>query len=152
MAETIVDGTQFNAQNVRYSAPKANAAGGKSVNILNSSTNSGLRIATPLMLTWGATEFEGNGKFEMSLQFPRGEYANADTDAFLRNMQALEAKVKAAHSSLWSHLHTSTHVSTRQHMSAHVSIRQHTSKHVSTRQHTRLSHHSLASAQVISSI
>ena len=95
MAETIVDGTQFNAQNVRYSAPKANAAGGKSVNILNSSTNSGLRIATPLMLTWGATEFEGNGKFEMSLQFPRGEYANADTDAFLRNMQSLEAKVKA---------------------------------------------------------
>jgi len=95
MAETIVDGTQFNAQNVRYSAPKANASGGKSVNILNTSTNSGLRIATPLMLTWGASEFEGNGKFEMSLQFPRGEYANADTDAFLRNMQILEAKVKA---------------------------------------------------------
>jgi len=95
MAETIVDGTQFSAQNIRYSAPKANAAGGKSVNILNSSTNSGLRIATPLMLTWGASEFEGNGKFEMSLQFPRGEYATADTDAFLRNMQGLESKVKA---------------------------------------------------------
>jgi hypothetical protein len=95
MAETIVDGTQFNAQNVRYSAPKANAAGGKSVNILNSSTNSGLRIATPLMLTWGASEFEGNGRFEMSLQFPRGEYDNADTAAFLRNMQGLESKIKA---------------------------------------------------------
>ena len=95
MAETIVDGTQFNAQNIRYSAPKANASGGKSVNILNTQTNSGLRIATPLMLTWGASEFEGNGKFEMSLQFPRGEYANADTDAFLRNMQALEAKIRA---------------------------------------------------------
>ena len=95
MAETIVDGTQFSAQNIRYSAPKANASGGKSVNILNSTTNSGVRIATPLMLTWGATEFEGNGKFEMSLQFPRGEYANADTDAFLRNMQALEAKIKS---------------------------------------------------------
>lgn len=95
MAETIVDGTQFSAQNIRYSAPKANAAGGKSVNILNSSTNSGLRLATPLMLTWGASEFEGNGKFEMSLQFPRGEYDNADTAAFLRNMQGLEAKIKA---------------------------------------------------------
>lgn len=95
MAETIVDGTQFNAQNIRYSAPKANAAGGKSVNILNSSTNSGLRLSTPLMLTWGASEFEGNGKFEMSLQFPRGEYDNADTAAFLRNMQGLEAKIKA---------------------------------------------------------
>ena len=95
MAETIVDGTQFSAQNIRYSAPKANASGGKSVNILNSTTNSGVRIATPLMLTWGASEFEGNGKFEMSLQFPRGEYANADTDAFLRNMQGLEAKIKS---------------------------------------------------------
>jgi len=95
MAETIVDGTQFSAQNIRYSVPKANTSGGKSVNILNNSTNSGLRIATPLMLTWGASEYEGNGKFEMSLQFPRGEYANADTDAFLRNMQTLEAKIKA---------------------------------------------------------
>jgi len=95
MAETIVDGTQFNAQNVRYSAPKANASGGKSVNILNNQTNSGLRISTPLMLTWGAQEFEGNGRFEMSLQFPKGEYANADTDAFLRNIQEFEAKIKA---------------------------------------------------------
>jgi hypothetical protein len=95
MAETIVDGTQFSAQNIRYSAPKANASGGKSVNILNTQTNSGLRVATPLMLTWGASEFEGNGKFEMSLQFPRGEYATTDTDAFLRNMQGLEAKIKS---------------------------------------------------------
>jgi hypothetical protein len=47
------------------------------------------------MLTWGAQEFEGNGRFEMSLQFPRGEYANADTDAFLRNIQEFEAKIKA---------------------------------------------------------
>jgi len=95
MADTIIDGTQFNAKNIRYSAPKANAAGGKSVNILNTQTNSGLRIATPLMLTWGATEFEGNGRFEMSLQFPKGEYASEDTDAFLRNMVDLEAKIKA---------------------------------------------------------
>jgi len=95
MADTIIDGTQFNAKNIRYSAPKANAAGGKSVNILNTQTNSGLRIATPLMLTWGATEFEGNGRFEMSLQFPKGEYSSEDTDAFLGNMVDLEAKIKA---------------------------------------------------------
>jgi hypothetical protein len=95
MAETIVDGTQFNVKNVRYSAPKANASGGKSVNILNTQTNSGIRISTPLMLTWGATEFEGNGRFEMSLQFPKGEYANEDTDMFLKNMVDFEAKIKA---------------------------------------------------------
>jgi hypothetical protein len=62
MADTIVDGTTFNSQNIRYSAPKANASGGKSINILNNTTKGGLRIATPLMLTWGASDFEGNGK------------------------------------------------------------------------------------------
>jgi hypothetical protein len=95
MAETIVDGTLFNARNIQYSAIKANASGGKSINILNTTTMSGLRISTPLMLTWGASEFEGNGKFEMSLQFPKGEYATDDCDSFLRNMQAFEAKIRA---------------------------------------------------------
>ena len=100
MADTIVDGTQFNAQNIKFSVPKANASGGKSVNILNKSTNSGLRLSTPLMLTWGASDFVdektglGNGKFEMALQFPTDEYKNADTDAFLQNLQAFEKKVK----------------------------------------------------------
>jgi hypothetical protein len=95
MAETIVDGTLFNVENIRYSSPKVNASGGKSVNILNTATNSGLRISTPLMLTWGASDFEGNGKFEMSLQFPKGDYANDDCDAFLKNMIDLENKIKA---------------------------------------------------------
>jgi hypothetical protein len=95
MAETIVDGAKFSAKNVRYSAPKANASGGKSVSILNTQTNTGLRIASPLMLTWGASDFEGNQRFEMSLQFPKGEYATEDTDAFLRNMVEFEAKIKA---------------------------------------------------------
>jgi hypothetical protein len=95
MAETIVDGAKFSAKNVRYSAPKANASGGKSVSILNTQTNTGLRIASPLMLTWGANDFEGNQRFEMSLQFPKGEYATEDTDAFLRNMVEFEAKIKA---------------------------------------------------------
>jgi hypothetical protein len=47
------------------------------------------------MLTWGANDFEGNQRFEMSLQFPKGEYATEDTDAFLRNMVEFEAKIKA---------------------------------------------------------
>ena len=100
MAETIVDGTLLNAQNIKFSAPKANASGGKSVNILNKMTNSGLRLSTPLMLTWGASDFvdektgKGNGRYEMGLQFPSDEYKNADTDAFLKNMQEFEKKIK----------------------------------------------------------
>jgi hypothetical protein len=94
MADTIVDATLFNAREIRYSAPKANASGGKSINILNKSTNTGIRLSTPLMLTWGATDFEGNKKFEMSLQFPSEDYKTDDTTAFLKNMQTFEAKIK----------------------------------------------------------
>ena len=100
MADTIVDGTMFNAQNIRYSSPKANASGGKSVNILNKDTKSGLRLACPLMLTWGASDFvdpatgKGNGKYELSLQFPSSEYMTEDSAEFLKNMIVFETKIK----------------------------------------------------------
>ena len=86
MADTIVDGTLFNSQNIRFTAPKANPSGGKSVNIISTTTKSCVKIITPLMLTWGASDFEGNGRFEMGLQFPIDEYKNDDTTAFLQNM------------------------------------------------------------------
>lgn len=100
MAETIIDGTQFNVENIRYSAPKANAQAGKSVNILNKTTNSGLRLSTPLMLTWGASDFvdpntgKGNGKYELSLQFPSEDYKTEDATAFMERMIAFENKIK----------------------------------------------------------
>ena len=100
MADTIIDGTLFNVNNIMYTTPKANEKGGKSLNLLNKTTKTGLRISTPLMLTWGASEYvdpegKGNGKYEMSLQFPQEEYSNADCDNFLKNMIALENKIKA---------------------------------------------------------
>ena len=101
MADTIIDGTLFNADNIKYSAPKANPSGGKSINIINKMTSSGVRLATPTLLTWGASDFvddsgKGNGKFEMSLQFPNdADDKTADTDAFLANLIRLENKVKA---------------------------------------------------------
>lgn len=95
MAETIIDGTLFNVENIRYSSPKVNPSGGKSVNILSSDTKSGLRISTPLMLTWGASDFEGNLRYEMALQFPNGEYSTEDTTLFLTKMKAFEGKIKA---------------------------------------------------------
>jgi hypothetical protein len=100
MSDTIVDATLLNVNNIKYSSPKANASGGKSINILNKQTNSGLRLSTPLMLTWGASDFtdpntgKGNGKFEMSLQFPSEDYKTEDASLFLKNMQDLEKKIK----------------------------------------------------------
>ena len=101
MADTIIDGTRFNPEIIRYSAPKSGGSGGKSVNIMNKQAKCGLRISTPLMLTWGASDYvdektgEGNGKYELALQFPSDEYKNADTNAFLENIQEFEKKVKA---------------------------------------------------------
>ena len=100
MAETIIDGTQLNVNNLMYTAPKATAQGAKCINILNKATKSGLRISTPLMLTWGASDFVddkgvSNGRYDMSLQFPGEEYKTEDTTSFLNNMLALENKIKA---------------------------------------------------------
>jgi hypothetical protein len=101
MAERIVDGAQFNSENIMYTAPKASAQGGKSVNILNKTTKTTLTLSTPLMLTWGASDFKkegeevGNGRFELSLQFPNEEYKTSDTEAFLKNLKAFEDKIKA---------------------------------------------------------
>ena len=82
-----------------YTSVKANDKGGKSLTILNKSTKTGLRLSTPLMLTWGASEFidekgVGNGKYEMSLQFPQEEYSTEDCRLFLQNMKLLEEKIK----------------------------------------------------------
>jgi hypothetical protein len=101
MADTIIDGTLLNVNNVKYSAPKANPSGGKSINILNKASNTGLRISTPLMLTWGAADFvddsgKGHGKFELPLQFPNDpEDKTEETNAFLEKMMELESKIKA---------------------------------------------------------
>jgi hypothetical protein len=70
------------------------------VNLYNKNVRESLTISTPLILTWGAQEgkdTQGNmtGKWTMSLQFPNSEYSNADADAFLKSIRALEAKVKA---------------------------------------------------------
>jgi len=101
MSERIIDGTLFNANDIMYTTPKASPQGAKSVNILNKKTKTSLTLSTPLMLTWGASEFvdqatgQGDGKFSLSLQFPSKEYENEDTIAFLKNIKALEDKIKA---------------------------------------------------------
>ena len=96
----ILDGTNIDLSVISYSKPKAHASGGKVVNVYNKTDMKSLSIQTPLMLTWGAQEGkdqQGNmtGKYTMSLQFPTEDYSNADLNAFLENMRAFVAKVKA---------------------------------------------------------
>jgi len=100
MATAIIDGTNIDTSVFSYSAPKANPSGGKVVNLYNKHFKESLTLSTPLMLTWGAQEGmdqakNPTGKFTMSLQFPSADYSNADAEAFLSSMRAVESKIKA---------------------------------------------------------
>jgi len=100
MSSAIIDGTNIDTTVFSYSAPKANPSGGKVVNLYNKHFKESLTLSTPLMLTWGAQEGQDQaknptGKFTMSLQFPSSDYSNADAEAFLKSMRALESKIKA---------------------------------------------------------
>jgi hypothetical protein len=93
---TIVDGTTlFNTDHIKYPPMKVLTNGGKIMNVRNSKTNNALRFSTPLMLTWGASDYEGNEKFELSLQFPNTDNQTEATSNFLRNMTAFENQIKA---------------------------------------------------------
>lgn len=97
---TIVSAADFEpSSTVGYAKPKTNKSGGKSVNITNTNTKQALYLSTPLILTWGATEFvdehTGRKSYTMSLQFPRDDYKNEQTDQFLQVMKEFEAMVKA---------------------------------------------------------
>jgi len=100
MAERIIDGTQFKTDQIIFCAPKATPQGAKSINLISKATKTSLTLSTPLLLTWGASDYKaegeekGNGKFDMSLQFPSDEYKTEDSEAFLRNLQALENTIK----------------------------------------------------------
>ncbi len=98
-SKTILSGVDFiPSSDIKYSKPKVDARGGKSIGILNAVCNTATYISTPLMLTWGINEFvddkTGRVSYDMALQFPNEEYAKADTTKFLKNMIILENKIK----------------------------------------------------------
>ena len=99
MSNAIIDGTKIDTSVFSYSAPKANPSGGKVVNLYNKHFKESLTLTTPLMLTWGAQEGmdqarNPTGKYTMSLQYPNGDYASPETDAFLASMRNLESKIR----------------------------------------------------------
>lgn len=97
--QQILSGIDFDpATDFTFTKAKINANGRKQVGILNSKSKKGVYIATPLMLTWGINEYvddkTGTKSYDMALQFPNDEYNNPDCVSFLRNMQALEQRIK----------------------------------------------------------
>lgn len=83
---------------INLGTPKVNASGGKNIPIFNKIARNGLKVETPMMLTWGINEnqFDGSDKksYDMSLQFPSAEYLREDTSAFLENMKKMNDYIK----------------------------------------------------------
>jgi len=95
----VIPGASFNpASNMKYTKPKVNSVGGRSVGIVNSKTSSVLNLSSPLMLTWGVQSFtddkSGKVSYDLALQFPNEGFETPATKKFLENMTAFEKKIK----------------------------------------------------------
>lgn len=96
----IVNVRNYNpSTDIAYAKPKINSVGGKNVSIINSKVKKATYLSTPLMLTWGLSEFvddkTGKRSYDLSLQFPNSEYPDPEGEMFLEKLKEFEAKVKA---------------------------------------------------------
>ena len=105
----IIEYPDWDVNQVKYMPPKLNDKGGKAITVVSTQTNRGLAVSTPLMITWGITDFcdeQGNsdGKFNLSLSFPNDEYKSPETDEYLQKLKDFEKKVirdAVSNSELW---------------------------------------------------
>lgn len=98
-SEMVIPGASFNpASDMKYTKPKVNSVGGRSVGIVNSKTSTVLNLSSPLMLTWGVQSFtddkSGKVSYDLALQFPNEGFETPATKKFLDNMSAFEKKIK----------------------------------------------------------
>ena len=95
----VIPGASFNpSSDMKYTKPKVNSVGGRSVGIVNSKTSTVLNLSSPLMLTWGVQSFtddkSGKVSYDLALQFPNEGFDTPATRKFLENMSAFEKKIK----------------------------------------------------------
>ena len=109
-SQVVLSVAEWNPTAIKYTAPKLNKQGGKAINIISTQRNRALHISTPLMMTWGISDFvnestgESDGKYSMTLNFPNPEYANATTNAFLQKFKDFENQIlddAVKNSELW---------------------------------------------------
>ena len=98
-SDMVIPGASFNpATDMKYSKPKVNSLGGRSVGIVNAKTSTVLNLSSPLMLTWGVQSFtddkSGKVSYDLALQFPSDGYETPAAKKFLANMMAFEKKIK----------------------------------------------------------
>ena len=95
----VIPGASFNSvSDMKYTKPKVNSVGGRSVGIVNSKTSTVLNLSSPLMLTWGVQSFtddkSGKVSYDLALQFPNEGFETPATKKFLENMSSFEKKIK----------------------------------------------------------
>jgi hypothetical protein len=98
-SEMVIAGASFNPlTDMKYTKPKVNSVGGRSVGIVNSKTSTVLNLSSPLMLTWGVQDFTddktGKVSYDLALQFPNEGFETPATKKFLANMAVFEKKIK----------------------------------------------------------
>ena len=94
----VVQYNDWNVDAVKYMPPKVNKQQGKSIAILNSNTSRSLYVTTPLLHTWGCSDFmnedgTNDGKFSVQLNLPNKDYETKATKMFLEKMKAFEEKI-----------------------------------------------------------
>ena len=76
-ASRVLSVSEWNPSAVRYMQPRVNDRGGKGITIISNQTGRSLHLSTPLLMTWGVSDYtdektgESDGKFTMSLNFAR---------------------------------------------------------------------------------
>ncbi len=98
-SEMVISGASFNPlTDMKYTKPKVNSVGGRSVGIVNSKTSTVLNLSSPLMLTWGVNDFTddktGKVSYDLALQFPNEGFETPATKKFIANMAVFEKKIK----------------------------------------------------------
>lgn len=95
----VLNVNEWNPSAVKYMAPKVNERGGKSISLVSKQTNRALCFSTPLLMTWGISDFvdektgESDGKYTLSLNFPNEEYSNPSTTKFLEKLKEFENQI-----------------------------------------------------------
>ena len=105
----VVSVADWNTSAIKYMAPKLNKQNGKAISIISKQTNRSLHVSTPLMMTWGVSDFvddkgESDGKYSISLVFPNEEYSTPATSQFLQKLKDFENQIlddAVRNSELW---------------------------------------------------
>jgi hypothetical protein len=98
-APIVLDTASWNPNQIRFMPPKVNDKGGKSISLISTQSNRSLHISTPLLTTWGISDFVdpqtgvSDGKYQISFTFPNDSYATKSTEQFLAKMQQFEQSV-----------------------------------------------------------